>query len=119
MGTTKTRRMKMRMRRRHPPMAAAARVGDPHVCRMETNGVPHKGGEILPPGSPDVLIGDERAARLGDRCWCEGGMLDVIVEGAKTVLINEKPAARKGDCTDGGAIAGGNTTSLFGRRHET
>jgi len=67
----------------------AARVGDMHVCPMQTPGVPpipHVGGPILPPGSPTVLIGGQPAARMGDMCTCVGPP-DVIVMGCMTVMI--------------------------------
>jgi uncharacterized Zn-binding protein involved in type VI secretion len=95
-------------------MPAAARVGDDHRCKHVTNGVPHKGGEILHPGARTVFIGEEPAARAGDRCWCEGGAYDVIVTGEPTVLICGKPAARLGDATDGGYVKTGDTTVQIG-----
>ena len=50
-------------------MPPAARVGDMHVCPMQTPGlppIPHVGGPILPPGCPHVLIGNMPAACMGD-----------------------------------------------------
>lgn len=94
-------------------MPAAARVGDKHRC-SKTEPVPHEGGEILDPASRTVFIGEENAARLGDKAWCEGGAYDVIVIGEPTVLIGERPAARLGDATDGGHIVTGCTTVLIG-----
>src|SRR5262249_18314642 len=94
-------------------MPAAARVGDKHYCR-KTEPVPHKGGEMLEAGSRTVFIGEENAARVGDKAWCEGGAYDVIVTGEPTVLINERPAARLGDATDGGHIISGCPTVLIG-----
>jgi uncharacterized Zn-binding protein involved in type VI secretion len=76
--------------------------------------VPHGGGEILDPGCRTVFIGEENAARVGDKAWCEGGAYDVIVTGEPTVLIGERPAARLGDSTDGGHITSGCTTVLIG-----
>ena len=76
---------------------------------------PHKGGAILK-GCPTVLIGEERAARVGDIAWCEGGSDDAIESGESTVLIGEKPAAREGDKTDGGRIVSGSRTVTIGRR---
>ena len=87
----------------------AARVTDMHICPMVTPGlppVPHVGGPILPPCSPDVNIGFLPAARVTDKCVCVGPP-DVIVKGSTTVMINFSPAARLGDLTaHGGAIAG-------------
>ena len=67
----------------------AARVGDMHVCPMQTPGVPpipHVGGPILPPGGITVLIGGVPAARMGDMATCVGPP-DSIVGGCPTVLI--------------------------------
>lgn len=67
----------------------AARVGDMHVCPMQTPGVPpipHVGGPILPPGGVTVLIGGQPAARMGDMCTCVGPP-DSIVGGYPTVMI--------------------------------
>lgn len=94
-------------------MPAAARVGDKHVC-TKTEPVPHGGGEIVDPGSRTVFIGEEHAARVGDKAWCQGGAFDVIVTGETTVLIGERPAARLGDATDGGHVTTGCTTVLIG-----
>ena len=80
----------------------AARVGDMHVCPMQTPGVPpipHVGGPILPPGVPLVLI---------------GGPPDTIMVGSTKVLIGGKPAARLGDSSaHGGKIAVGAPTVLI------
>lgn len=94
-------------------MPAAARVGDKHRCH-KMDPVAHKGGEILEPGARTVFIGEENAARVGDKAWCEGGAYDVIITGEPTVLIGERPAARLGDATDGGHITSGCTTVLIG-----
>lgn len=67
----------------------AARVGDMHVCPMQTPGVPpipHVGGPILPPGCPTVLIGGMPAARMGDMCTCVGPP-DSIIMGVPNVMI--------------------------------
>ncbi len=95
----------------------AARVGDMHVCPMQTPGtppIPHVGGPILPPGSPTVLIGGQPAARQGDMATCVGPP-DVIAMGSVTVLIGGQPAARMGDTTaHGGSIVLGSPTVLIG-----
>lgn len=95
----------------------AARVGDMHVCPMQTPGtppIPHVGGPILPPGSPTVLIGGQPAARQGDMATCVGPP-DVIALGSVTVLIGGQPAARMGDTTaHGGSIVLGCPTVLIG-----
>jgi uncharacterized Zn-binding protein involved in type VI secretion len=89
-------------------MPLAARVSDFHVCPAVTP-VPHEGGPIQWPGSPDVIIGDEPAARVGDMAGCLGVALTApIVAGSDSVVINNKPAARLGDPTaHGGVIVNG------------
>jgi uncharacterized Zn-binding protein involved in type VI secretion len=94
-------------------MPAAARVGDKHYC-SKIDPVPHEGGELLEPGSRTVFIGEENAARVGDKAFCNGGAFDVIVTGEPTVLIGDRPAARLGDATHGGHITTGCTTVLIG-----
>lgn len=94
-------------------MPAAARVGDNHRCHHKEP-APHVGGEILPPCCKTVVIGDEPAARVGDKAHCQGGEDDVIVTGEPTVLIGERQAARLGDATDGGHITTGFPTVQIG-----
>jgi uncharacterized Zn-binding protein involved in type VI secretion len=98
-------------------MMPAARVGDMHVCPMVTPAVPpipHVGGPVLPPGSPQVLIGFMPAARVGDMCVCVGPP-DVIAMGSTTVIIGFMPAARVGDMTaHGGTIVVGCPQVLIG-----
>jgi uncharacterized Zn-binding protein involved in type VI secretion len=96
-------------------MPPAARVTDMHTCPMVTPpGIPHVGGPILPPCSPNVLIGFLPAARVTDQCLCVGPP-DVIVKGSPTVLINNLLAARIGDNTaHGGVIILGCPTVMIG-----
>jgi uncharacterized Zn-binding protein involved in type VI secretion len=94
-------------------MPAAARVGDNHRCH-HVDPAPHVGGEILPPGCETVFIGDEPAARTGDKAFCSGGEYDVIVTGEPTVLIGDQPAARLGDATAGGHVTTGFPTVQIG-----
>ena len=95
----------------------AARVGDMHVCPMQTPGVPpipHVGGPILPPGVPTVLIGGMPAAVMGGMAVCVGPP-DSIILGSMGVLIGGQPAARMGDsCSHGGTIILGCPTVLIG-----
>lgn len=95
----------------------AARVGDMHVCPMQTQGVPpipHVGGPILPPGIPLVLIGGLPAATLSSSAVCVGPP-DTIMVGYTKVLIGGKPAARLGDSSaHGGKVAVGVPTVLIG-----
>lgn len=60
--------------------------------------MPHVGGPILPPNSPDVVTGFFPQARATDKALCVGPP-DFIVTGAATVLVNGLPAARKTDRT--------------------
>jgi uncharacterized Zn-binding protein involved in type VI secretion len=70
---------------------------------MVTGVVPHVGGPILPPCSPQVLIGYMPAARVTDMCTCVGPP-DVIAKGSGTVMIGYLPAARLGDQTAHGGV---------------
>ena len=92
----------------------AARMGDMHICPMVTVLVPHVGGPVLAPCAPNVLIGGQPAARLGDIAVCVGPP-DVIAMGSPIVLINGQPAARMMDPTaHGGMIVLGMPTVLIG-----
>jgi uncharacterized Zn-binding protein involved in type VI secretion len=97
-------------------MPPAARVGDMHVCPMQTPGtppIPHVGGPILPPGAPTVLIAKLPAATVGSMCTCVGPP-DSIVMGSTKVMIGGKPAARVGDSTaHGGSIVAGAPTVMI------
>lgn len=89
----------------------AARLGDNHICPLPN---PHVGGPILPPCCPNVLIGNQPAARVDDKALCNGPV-DTIATGSATVLIGGKKAARIGDTTKhGGVIVQGEPTVLIG-----
>jgi uncharacterized Zn-binding protein involved in type VI secretion len=98
-------------------MPAAARIGDMHLCPMQTPGtppIPHVGGPVVGPGCPTVLIGGMPAAVVGDMAVCAGPP-DTIAAGSATVLIGGKPAARQGDTTaHGGSIVAGLPTVMIG-----
>ncbi len=98
-------------------MPPAARITDMHTCPMITPGVPpipHVGGPIAGPGVPNVLIGGQPAAVVGDMATCVGPP-DSIVKGSATVLIGNRPAARLGDTTaHGGSIIMGCVTVVIG-----
>ncbi|MCA1745687.1 MAG: PAAR domain-containing protein [Bacteroidales bacterium] len=47
-------------------------VGSMHVCPMCSGIVPHVGGPISGPGSPNVFINGKPAALMGDMC-CQHG----------------------------------------------
>jgi uncharacterized Zn-binding protein involved in type VI secretion len=78
-------------------------MGDMHICPMLTGVVPHVGGPVLAPCAPNVLIGGQPAARMGDMALCAGPP-DVIAMGSPIVLINGQPAARMMDPTVHGAV---------------
>ena len=95
----------------------AARVGDMHVCPMQTPAVvpiPHVGGPILPPCAVTVLTGGIPQARITDMCVCVGPP-DVISKASTTVYVCGLNAARMGDMTvHGGSIVVGLPTVLIG-----
>ncbi|MCX9004612.1 PAAR domain-containing protein [Citrobacter portucalensis] len=97
-------------------MLPAARATDMHICPMQMPAIvpiPHVGGPLLP-FPTTVLIGNLPAATVGQICVCVGPP-DSVVNGSKTVFINNKPAARMGDpTTHGGAIVIGMPTVLIG-----
>lgn len=99
-------------------MPPAARLTDMHTCPMATPAtppIPHVGGPILPPCSPNVLIGFLPAARVTDQALCPPAPPDVIIKGSPTVLINNLMAARIGDNTaHGGVIVMGCFTVIIG-----
>ena len=98
-------------------MPPAARITDMHTCPMVTPGVPpipHVGGPIIGPCSPNTIIGFLLAARVTDQCICVGPP-DVIVKGSTSVFINNLMAARIGDQTShGGVIVMGHPTVIIG-----
>jgi uncharacterized Zn-binding protein involved in type VI secretion len=80
---------------------------------MVTGLVPHVGGPVVV-GMPQVLIGGQPAARVGDMATCVGPP-DVIAIGSFTVMIGGQPAARMGDMTaHGGTIVIGNPQVIIG-----
>ena len=97
-------------------MPPAARVGDMHVCPMQTPGtppIPHVGGPIIGPGVPTVLIAKMPAAVVGDMCTCVGPPATIVM-GSTKVMIGKKPAARMGDSTaHGGSIVAGAPTVMI------
>lgn len=89
-------------------MPPAARVGDNHLCPMQSPApvpVPHVGGPLLPPGCPTVLIGGMPAAIMGNMATCVGPP-DSFTKGSATVMIGGMMALRVGDMSvHGGVIA--------------
>lgn len=95
-------------------MPPAARISDMHTCPLSNGPVPHVGGPVIGPSVPNVLIGGQPAAVIGDMCVCVGPP-DTIVKGSGTVFIGGRPAARLGDTTaHGGVIVQGFPTVMIG-----
>jgi uncharacterized Zn-binding protein involved in type VI secretion len=95
-------------------MPLAARITDMHLCPAVAGVVPHVGGPIIPPCEPTVLTGFLPQARITDQLICVGP-LDVIVQGATSVLVGGLFAARIGDqCAHGGKIIVGCPTVIIG-----
>ncbi len=72
----------------------AARIGDDHVCPMQTPGlppIPHVGGPFVM-GSPTVLVGEMPQSRVTDQLVCVGPP-DMAVMGEPTVLVGMAGAA--------------------------
>lgn len=92
----------------------AATVGSMHTCPMCSGTVPHVGGPIIGPGSPNVFINGKPVATVGDMCACAGPP-STIIQGNPTVLINGKPIACVGDMTShGGTITTGSSNVIIG-----
>jgi len=84
----------------------AARVSDMHTCPMVMGGFPHCGGPIMiTPCVSIVLVGSMRQASMGDMAICVGS-LDVIVLGARTVLVGTSGGAGGGGGGGGGGLSG-------------
>lgn len=94
----------------------AARVGDQHSCPMvEPNGNAHKGGPVLPPGSTNVKIAGQPAARVGDLAHCEG-VTDMLVGGSASVKVNKGPLALAGmPTTHGGTVVPSQSKVIVGK----
>ena len=90
----------------------AARINDKHNC-PKRDLTPHGNGSIMT-GSPNVKIGGQPAARLGDVIRCADGSKTKISQSHACVLINNKLAARRDDKTHhGGVIMTGFNTVLI------
>lgn len=80
-------------------MPKAARVKDLHFCPAFTP-LPHLGGPIKSPASPDVETNSLGAARTADELNCiVPSLTNFIVTGSATVQINGKLASRQWDKT--------------------
>lgn len=84
----------------------AARVSDTDACPRSGHGP-----NPVATGSPDVLINNLPAARVGDPAGCG----DAISAGIATILVNGKPIAHLGSATaHGGVIVSGSGDVLVG-----
>lgn len=101
----------------------AARVGDLIGCSLPQappTGILHApapGLPIVPLGATTVLVGGMPAARLGDASLCASPAPtpNHIISASRTVLIERKAAARKGDkAAHGENIRTGEPTVLIG-----
>lgn len=84
-------------------MPGAARIGDLSKAEADAHGCPACPHTVQGPavmGSPNVLINNRPAVRVGDlglHAACCGPNMWNAVKGSSTVLINGKPAHRKDD----------------------
>ena len=74
-----------------------------HTCPMCTGTVPHVGGPITGPGTPNILVNEKPAAVMGDSCTCVGPP-DMVVQGTANVFFNDAPVVCQGDMTAHGGI---------------
>lgn len=77
----------------------AARMGDRVLCFC--HGTP---GSIIS-GSPDTIIENSPAARVGDLCSNCKGPPNPIIQGNPKTLINNRPAAHLGSAVVCGLVA--------------
>ena len=63
-----------------------ATLGSMHICPMCSGTVPHVGGPISGPGTPNVLINNKPVALMGDMCVCVGPP-DVVAQGPPLPLV--------------------------------
>lgn len=84
-----------------------ATLGSMHACPMCSGTVPHVGGPISGPGTPNILINNKPASIMGDMCVCVGPP-DVVVQGEASIFFNGTPVVCIGHLTaHGGAITSG------------
>lgn len=105
-------------------MKPAGRVGDIAFCPSDSHGCPGCAHPVQGPaiqGSPNVLINDLPALRVGDpgiHAACCGGNKWKAKEGASTVIVNNKKIFRLNDptkhCGGDGTLVGGSPNVLVG-----
>lgn len=94
----------------------------PEATRLNDNCTGHDACPPVPliEGSPNVIINERPAGRVGDHysthgCVAHSDHQDVIASGSSKVVINGKPAARIGDAVSlGGAVQDGSGNVIFG-----
>lgn len=93
----------------------AARATDQHVCPL-TSPAPHLGGPLVPKGDTQVLVEGLAVARLADLSPCAGaGQMDLLIEGAATVLVGGLPWCSETHLSvHGGVIMGGAAEVFIG-----
>lgn len=85
--------------------SSACRQGDRSNCPADIHGKPCCPHNVTGPsisGSPNVLINNRPALRLGDNgvhLVCCGPNTWKAIKGSLTVMVNGKPLVRKGDTT--------------------
>ena len=105
-------------------MPGAGRIGDKAQCPSDAHGCPGCAHGVIGPGvagSPDVVINDRPALRVGDpgiHSACCGPNTWKAAQGSATVFINDKPAYRMGDmsqhCGGVGKLIEGSTNVIVG-----
>ncbi len=86
-------------------MAEQARLGDKAESKADAHWCPACPHQTVGPaivGSPDVLVNNLPALRLGDtgvHAACCGPNMWAAADGSGSVFINYRPAVRKGDTT--------------------
>ncbi|MGJ3493735.1 hypothetical protein PsalN5692_00404 [Piscirickettsia salmonis] len=90
----------------------AARKGDSTTANVANIGV--IGGHLIG-GSPDVFINKQPAARVQDAGQYCIAVINQVTEGAQTVFINGKPAAKKTSSMSlSGQVTSGSPDVLLG-----
>ena len=105
-------------------MPEQGRLGDKSEAKIDAHGCPACPHNVTGPavvGSPDVLVNNRPALRLGDmgiHAACCGPNTWVAIMGSSTVYINFRPAHRKGDldmhCGGPGQLTEGSDDVLVG-----
>lgn len=105
-------------------MPPQGRLGDKSHTPADAHGCPacpHPATGPAVQGSPDVLVNNRPAVRVGDKgihAVCCGPNMWTATKGSSTVLINNMPAHRKGDmdthCGGVGQLIEGSEDVLVG-----